>query len=86
MDGIIIPDFPCHINSQALVHSAFFQYNSSYQPQVGHPRRKEVNRMDHLRTVVERITYQNAENGYSVLLLRAKGYNDLISIRKDSLQ
>lgn len=35
--------------------------------------------MDHLRAVVERITYQNAENGYSVLRLRAKGYNDLIT-------
>lgn len=35
--------------------------------------------MDRLRCVVERITYQNAENGYSVLRLRAKGYNDLIT-------
>ena len=34
--------------------------------------------MDHLRAVVERITYQNAENGYSVLRLRARGFNDLI--------
>ena len=35
--------------------------------------------MDHLRGVVERITYQNAENGYSVLRLRAKGFTDLIT-------
>ena len=35
--------------------------------------------MDHLRAVVERITYQNAENGYSVLRLRAKGFTDLIT-------
>ena len=35
--------------------------------------------MDHLRCVVERITYQNAENGYSVLRLRAKGFTDLIT-------
>ena len=34
---------------------------------------------ERLRAVVERITYQNAENGYSVLRLRAKGYNDLIT-------
>ena len=29
--------------------------------------------------MVERITYQNAENGYSVLRLRAKGFTDLIT-------
>ena len=34
---------------------------------------------ERLRAVVERITYQNAENGYSVLRLRAKGYNDLVT-------
>ena len=35
---------------------------------------------EHLRGVVERITYQNAENGYSVLRLRAKGFSDLITV------
>ena len=35
--------------------------------------------MDNLRAVIERITYQNAENGYSVLRLRAKGFTDLIT-------
>jgi len=34
--------------------------------------------MDHLRCVVERITYQNETNGFSVIKCRAKGYNDLI--------
>ena len=34
---------------------------------------------ERLRAVVERITYQNAENGYSVLRLRVKGYNDLVT-------
>ncbi len=29
--------------------------------------------MDHLRCVVERITYQNAQNGYSVIKCRVKG-------------
>ena len=29
--------------------------------------------MDRLRCVVERITYQNAENGYAVIKCRAKG-------------
>ena len=35
--------------------------------------------MEHLRCVVERITYQNAENGYSVIRCRAKGYQDLVT-------
>ena len=35
--------------------------------------------MDRLRCVVERITYQNAENGYSVIKCRAKGFADLIT-------
>ena len=35
--------------------------------------------MDRLRCVVERITYQNAENGYSVIKCRAKGFTDLIT-------
>ena len=33
----------------------------------------------HLRGVVERITYQNAENGYSVLRLQVKSFTDLIT-------
>ena len=36
--------------------------------------------MDHLRCVVERITYQNAENGYAVIKCRAKGYQDLVTV------
>ena len=32
-----------------------------------------------LRCVVERITYQNAENGYSVMKVKVKGYNDLVT-------
>ncbi len=36
--------------------------------------------MDHLRCVVERITYQNAENGFSVIKCRAKGYSDLVTV------
>ncbi len=36
--------------------------------------------MDHLRCVVERITYQNQENGYSVIKCRAKGYADLVTV------
>lgn len=32
-----------------------------------------------LRCVVERITYQNPENGYSVLKVKVKGYNDLVT-------
>ena len=35
---------------------------------------------ERLRCVVERITYQNAENGYSVIKCAAKGYNDLVTV------
>ena len=33
-----------------------------------------------LRCVVGRITYQNPENGYSVLKVKVKGYNDLVTL------
>ena len=33
-----------------------------------------------LRCVVERITFQNPENGYCVLRVKVKGYNDLITL------
>lgn len=36
--------------------------------------------MTNLRCVVEHITYQNPENGYSVLKVRVKGYNDLVTL------
>ncbi len=36
--------------------------------------------MDHLRAVVERITYQNEENGFSVLKCRVKNYSDLVTV------
>ena len=36
--------------------------------------------MERLRCVVERITYTNEENGYTVLRARAKGYNDLVTV------
>ena len=36
--------------------------------------------MERLRCVVERITYQNDQNGYSVLKCLAKGYNDLVTV------
>ena len=36
--------------------------------------------MEHLRCVVERITYTNPENGYTVLKAAAKNYNDLVSV------
>ena len=36
--------------------------------------------MDHLRCIVERITYQNEQNGYSVIKCKAKGYNDLVTV------
>ena len=36
--------------------------------------------MERLRCVVERITYQNETNGYSVIKCRATGYQDLITV------
>lgn len=36
--------------------------------------------MEHLRCVVERITYQNTENGYTVLKAAAKNYNGLVTV------
>ncbi len=36
--------------------------------------------MTTIRCVVERITYQNPENGYSVLKVRVKGYDDLVAV------
>ncbi len=33
-----------------------------------------------LRCVVERITYQNSENGYSVMKVKVKGYKDLVTL------
>ncbi len=36
--------------------------------------------MQKLRCVVERITYQNPENGYSVMRVKVKGYADLVTL------
>lgn len=36
--------------------------------------------MQKIRCVVERITYQNPENGYSVLKCRVKNYSELVSV------
>ena len=33
-----------------------------------------------LRCVVERITFQNPENGYSVMKVAVKGYNELVTL------
>lgn len=33
-----------------------------------------------LRCVVERITYQNPENGYTIMKVAVKGYNDLVTL------
>ena len=37
--------------------------------------------MEHLRCVVERITYTNTENGYTVLKVAAKNYNALVTVK-----
>ena len=40
----------------------------------------EMEVMMKIRCVVERITYQNPENGYTVLKTRVKGYEDLVTV------
>ena len=34
--------------------------------------------MEKVRCVIERITFQNPQNGYSVIKCKAKGYNDIL--------
>lgn len=36
--------------------------------------------MNRIRCVIERITYQNPDNGYSVLKAAVKGYDDLVTV------
>ena len=36
--------------------------------------------MDNLRCVIERITYTNDINGYSIIKCRAKGFSDLVTV------
>jgi len=36
--------------------------------------------MDKLRCVVERVTYENEQTGYTVIKVRAKGYSDMIAV------
>ncbi len=36
--------------------------------------------MEHLRCVVERITYRTEENSYSVIKCRANGFADLVAV------
>lgn len=36
--------------------------------------------MDKIRCVVERITYQNEENGYSVIKARVKNYKEHVTV------
>jgi exodeoxyribonuclease V alpha subunit len=39
-----------------------------------------VNQVVKIRCIVERITYQNPENGYTVLKVNVKGYDDLVTV------
>lgn len=36
--------------------------------------------MEYLRCVVERMTYQNVENGYTVLKYAVKNYSDRVTV------
>lgn len=42
--------------------------------------------MQKLRCVIERITYQNPENGYSVMRVKVKGYDDLVTLVDNLLE
>ncbi len=42
--------------------------------------KNEVVPVTRIRCVVERITYQNPENGYTVLKAAVKGYDDLVTV------
>ena len=37
--------------------------------------------MTKLRCVVEHITYQNPKNGWSVMRIKVRGYNDLVTLK-----
>ena len=39
-----------------------------------------------IRCVVEHITFQNAENGYSIMKVNVKGYNDLLTLAGNLLE
>ena len=39
-----------------------------------------------IRCVVERITYQNPDNGYSIMKVKVKGYNDLLTLAGNLLE
>ncbi len=41
---------------------------------------KEVNQIVRIRCIVERITYQNPDNGYTILKVNVKGYDDLVTV------
>ncbi|MFZ5754293.1 MAG: YrrC family ATP-dependent DNA helicase [Bacillota bacterium] len=36
--------------------------------------------MEYLSGVVERITYENEENGFSVIKIKSKGFSDLVTV------
>lgn len=36
--------------------------------------------MEQIQGIIERITYQNEENGYTVIKVRVKGYSDLVAV------
>lgn len=46
----------------------------------GAGRASHAENASRLTGAVERITYQNAENGFSVIKCRAKGYSDLVTV------
>ena len=51
-----------------------------YYMHITENREGQVTGMERIRGVVERITYQNAENGYSVIKCAVKGCSDLVTV------
>ena len=57
-----------------------FNYKSTIVFLIGQIFMYFCNTIMKLRAVIERITYQNGENGYSILKARVKGYDDLVTL------
>lgn len=60
------------------VKSRFFYAN--FPLNLGYNDNGGLFALDNLRGVVERITYQNEKNGYTVIKCRVKGFQDLVTV------
>lgn len=73
----------CRMNQQVYEHMAAKIRESTREQKSGEvpvPVQKPKHTTMKLRGVVERITYQNPDNGYTVLKCAVKKYNDLVTV------